>query len=74
MKFQLVIDSDNAAMQNSADVSNALRSVCKDLDLQVLERELAVMQMGRVAKEHDGVIRDANGNTVGTWKLVREDK
>jgi hypothetical protein len=55
MKFVLSINLGNDAMIDSLDVAQALRDVAK-----VLSRD------GGDAIEH-GVVRDANGNTIGEW-------
>jgi hypothetical protein len=53
-KFQLAIELDNDAIQTAADVASALTRTADD-----------ILAHGLVA----GVIRDANGNTVGTWEF-----
>ena len=56
MKFQLTINLGNDAMQDDADVATALRTLA-----HLLDRD------GFPAASHG--IRDANGNTVGTWAV-----
>lgn len=53
-KFHLAIELDTDAMQTSADIASALTRTVDD-----------ILSGGLVA----GVIRDANGNTVGTWEF-----
>jgi hypothetical protein len=55
MKFVLTINLGNEAMIDSQDVAQALLDVAK-----ILSRDSGD------AMEH-GVVRDANGNTVGEW-------
>jgi hypothetical protein len=55
MKFVLSIELGNDAMIDSLDVAQALLDVAK-----ILSRDSGD------AMEH-GVVRDANGNTVGEW-------
>jgi hypothetical protein len=53
-KFRLAIELDNDAMQTAANVASALARTADD-----------ILACGLVA----GVIRDADGNTVGTWEF-----
>jgi hypothetical protein len=55
MKFVLTINLGNEAMIDSPDVAQALLDIAK-----ILSRD------GGDAMEY-GVVRDANGNTVGEW-------
>jgi hypothetical protein len=55
MKFVLSINLGNEAMMDPPDVAQALLDIAK-----ILSRD------GGDAMEH-GVVRDANGNTVGEW-------
>jgi hypothetical protein len=51
--FKLEIQLGNAAMRSSEDVAAALRAVSEKVD----------------AGDTAGIVRDANGNTVGRWTL-----
>lgn len=53
-KFHLAIELDIDAMQSAENVASALTRTAED-----------ILAGGLVA----GVIRDANGNTVGTWEF-----
>ena len=53
-KFRLAIELDHDAMRTAANVASALARTADD-----------ILAGGLVA----GVIRDANGNTVGTWEF-----
>ena len=55
MKFTLEIELGNDAMQSPYDVAKALQVIAEDL------------RRNGFADEGTGVIRDANGNRVGTW-------
>ncbi len=59
MKFALTIDLGNAAMDEPADLADALRNVAAYLD--------TVYGISPPARK---AILDANGNTVGEWKVV----
>lgn len=64
MKFLLEIDMGNEAMQGPDDLAHALDRTAK----RIASGEMAL-------HPHDGdtaKIRDANGNTVGSWRLVAE--
>lgn len=54
--FTLTITLGNDAMQTREDISGALRNVAAMLEWDVTT---------------GGPIRDANGNTVGEWKVTR---
>lgn len=54
MTFSLEIEMGNDAMMRASDVAKALREVATTLENE------------RTRKE--GRIRDANGNTVGSWR------
>lgn len=51
-KFTLTIDLGNDAMCSTGDIAEALRNVADRLELYA---------------EDSGIIRDENGNKVGTW-------
>jgi len=53
-KFRLAIELDTDAMRTAADPAHALTRTADD-----------ILACGLVA----GVIRDANGETVGTWEF-----
>lgn len=59
--FTLKIDLENASMRTADDVAAALRKVSAHLEGLVIPRKM---------QEVDGRIKDDNGNTVGSWKLV----
>lgn len=58
-RFVLSLDLGNAAMEGPADIAEALRGVAAKLD-DVLA--LSPPAFGRVF--------DANGNRVGTWRVL----
>ena len=61
MKFQLEIELGNDAMQTLDDVITALKASRKSL-----------ADGGDVLNAHDrDILRDENGNTVGSWKVVK---
>lgn len=64
MRFQLLIDCDNAAFDD--DFFGELQRVLLDVrgDIRYLTN--------RPGKCEDGNIRDINGNKIGTWELVDE--
>jgi hypothetical protein len=51
-KFILTIELGNDAMQTEMDIANALREIASRITL---------------TGKDGGVIRDENGNTVGSW-------
>ena len=53
-KFHLAIELDTDAMQTPENIASALTRTADD-----------ILSLGLVA----GVIRDTNGNTVGTWEF-----
>lgn len=55
--FTITIETGNDAMQTSADVADALREVADKLD----------------AGRDGGLVRDANGNTVGRFDFDSTD-
>lgn len=55
MKFVLEIKTNNDAMQTGADIADRLRAIANLIEGQ---------GSGLVAS---GIIRDINGNRVGTW-------
>lgn len=61
MQFTLNIKLGNAAMQTAAEISNALIEVAGRIDDRF---------GGGVVGPDTSSIRDANGNTVGTWTLA----
>jgi len=57
MKLTLNITMDNAAFEDNCELSRILVQLSSDL-------------AGRTFKgEHASTLRDANGNTVGTWEI-----
>ena len=65
-KFKVEIDIDNAAFEDSSEVSRILRDLADRVEVQVVEGEVTV---NRTA-DHV-VLRDVNGNTVGqAWTEV----
>lgn len=54
MLFQMEIALGNEAMQEASDVATALAALSNKLHLEGWQ-------------DRTGSIRDANGNTVGTW-------
>lgn len=58
--FSLTIRLGNDAMQTPADIAAALRDVADRL----ADGYDPVSELG----PHEGVIRDVNGNRVGTWE------
>lgn len=61
--FTLKIQGGNDAMANPVDVGRALERVAQKL-----------VDHGDFPEALEGRIRDANGNTVGEWAYVPEDK
>lgn len=61
MKFTLEIELGNEEMSTYTDVASALRSTASRLE---------AVSTGQALGGHSGPIRDANGNTVGTWEVV----
>jgi hypothetical protein len=57
--FRLEIKLGNDAMQTPGDVSNALRDAAIKLG-----------SFGDWNGDDSGIIRDLNGNTVGTWEVT----
>jgi len=67
MHFTLRFETDNAAFGDSADeraneIARILRGIADKL---YADSDLA-------GGDHEGVIRDLNGNTVGLWRCVSE--
>ena len=63
MKFTLEIEMGNEAMQTVGDLSRALKmtAVCVSDAADLKDRRHGA---------NEGGIRDANGNKVGTWRIV----
>jgi hypothetical protein len=59
MKFTLTIDLGNSAMDEPQDVARALDEVAFDLK-----------RNGFVGEGESGLIRDLNGNRVGSWEVT----
>lgn len=59
--FTLTIETDNAAFEFApgAEVARILRTLADHIDPD--------------QREETGRVRDANGNTVGNWKLTQAD-
>lgn len=64
MKFTLTIKLGNAEMVSGQHVAAALREVAGRVEMQG-DDELESSD----AYDRSGRIRDANGNTVGTWAV-----
>lgn len=62
MEFRLSITLGNDAMRTPEDVGIALREV----------RARIGAHLDYFDSDTSGTIRDANGNTVGTWEVVGE--
>lgn len=67
MVFTLKIELGNDAMQTGEDVALALEQVALNLT-----RRIGSLNLERDKREHNvpGLIKDANGNTVGKWECV----
>ncbi len=61
MRFTLEIELGNDAMRSGAHLETALH--------QIGTRVRAALP-GVITREDEGRIRDVNGNTVGSWKVV----
>lgn len=59
MKFTLTIKLGNDAMEELSDLGNALQRLGDELANRAAE----------VPAGQSGIIRDANGNTVGKWEV-----
>ena len=66
MNFKLKIEMGNDAMQEVGHVEDALTEL---VESGKLRRE--VTGLGKMKVGSTGKIRDANGNTVGEWKVTR---
>jgi hypothetical protein len=64
MLFQVTINLGNEAMQTSGDVADALELIARDLRWTFSGEEFGMADVGTSTP-----IRDANGNTVGTWHV-----
>ncbi len=62
MKLTLIIESENELMDHPADAARALRDVATRLDVVYK----TTLEKGPV----EGVIRDDNGNSVGSWVIT----
>lgn len=60
MRFELVINLGNDAMNTAEDVAEALRATATHLEVQYSELDPTLK----------GVIHDANGNQVGRWESM----
>lgn len=58
--FTLKIETGNAAFENPQEVARILKNLAHDAASEL--RDMA----------DRGALRDANGNTVGTWRYVPE--
>jgi hypothetical protein len=56
--FIIRLNLGNAAMRTPGDVANALRRTADSLDR---------MDRYTMGRQTDGLIKDINGNTVGSW-------
>jgi len=63
VRFTLAIHLGNEAMQTTRDLGHALI----DLGMTLTQRP----QDEKISLRGSGIIRDANGNTVGTWTVSK---
>lgn len=63
MKFTLTIELGNEAMQTGYDVADALREIADRIYPRGLTEH-------RNAVSLVGLVRDINGNTVGSWQVT----
>lgn len=63
MKFTIEINMDNAAMQNDSGKPDWA-------SINQLIYNLRMEMMGEVQCPDKGIIRDHNGNKVGTWEVT----
>lgn len=67
MKFTLTIDLGNEAMRSGADVANVLGKLARRIELREDGYGDSLTPNGFVA------IFDANGNTIGQWRVTDDD-
>jgi len=67
MTFTLTITLGNDAMQTSADLAAALVAV----EREILNSDAVEVAGQAQVRSRAGVIRDANGNTVGEWRVSK---
>lgn len=65
MKLTLEVELGNDAMQTYADALEAIR---KSFDSVIMEQDAP--NNTRVEEDETGVIRDLNGNAVGSWEVT----
>jgi len=63
MRFHLTIDLKNAATQTGTDLAGALRDLADGF---------ADDNGSEPPEPTTGNVRDANGNTVGTWTVTKD--
>lgn len=66
MTFTLSIELGNDAMRSGADIADVLRTTATLLDDPHLTFDDPADESGY---DRNGRLRDANGNTVGAWKV-----
>jgi hypothetical protein len=66
VKFELVIESGNEAMQNEEDVAASLRHISKKLVKRFRRDYIG----GNYSKLHSRKILDENGNSIGHYTLT----
>jgi hypothetical protein len=65
--FKLSFDTDNAAFEDAPELETA----------RILEALAAGLRRGGWQAgdlHHYQIVRDSNGNTIGTWKLAPEEE
>lgn len=82
LKFELGIALGNSAMSTNYDIAKALREVADRLEerqkfVDTSEEEgshFPDLELADTTQEEYGYISDLNGNTVGSWNVVKRKK
>lgn len=67
MRFTIDIKMGNDLMRNATHLKDALHRVSQELDSDVI-------RLAKAGIPVEANIWDINGNTVGSWKLTKEEK